>query len=395
MTLTSIGDQRTPGRPIEITFAADTGLPSSVQELLLIGHAASGGATGTEANYVVVEMETVADEDEALDEAETKFGVNSELSKMVLAAVKANSGGSTFPSIKCVKLAYADTGFGSSDVALTAAQEAKAEFMVSCYDGDDATTRDKLEDAAAAMSGAQRADNNQFGTFGVVANYDNAIGSLPSPDSQFLICVYLRDSGTPTYTVGELAAACAAKMAANAVPFNPLKDVVIGGVDAPETLADYLSIGAGLNSESVLDKGWCPLKVKPNGDVCFVRTVTSRITTNGTTEATSYYDAQDFQVLYYWRKTLWTRFSQPDFANIKASADAANNLKSEMIRLAQAFQDQTMFQAVDQLAKQFVVERSSSDRHRFDVLTPVNVIPGLQVIAGNISATTEFDELSI
>ena len=70
-------------------------------------------------------------------------------------------------------------------------------------------------------------------------------------------------------------------------------------------------------------------------------------------------------------------------------------MKSEAIRLANLFEDQEMFQAVAQLSKQFVVERSTSDRHRFDVLTPVNVIPGLHVIATNIEAGTQFDALSI
>jgi phage tail sheath gpL-like len=97
----------------------------------------------------------------------------------------------------------------------------------------------------------------------------------------------------------------------------------------------------------------------------------------------------------FWRKTLYTRFSQPDFTRTKASSDIAQLMLSEMIRLALQFQDQQMFQAVEQLSKFFKVERNVSDRHRFDFFTPVNVIPGLHVIAGNIQATTEFDVVTI
>jgi phage tail sheath gpL-like len=68
---------------------------------------------------------------------------------------------------------------------------------------------------------------------------------------------------------------------------------------------------------------------------------------------------------------------------------------SEMIRLATLFQNQQMFQAVDQLAPQFLVQRDTVDRSRFNYLTPVNVIPGLHVIDGNVQATTQFDTLSI
>ena len=171
--------------------------------------------------------------------------------------------------------------------------------------------------------------------------------------------------------------------------------MVIVGVDAPADNADWITVGAGLESESALNRGWTPLRVKPNEDVAFVRTVTTRITINGSTPATAYYDVQDFQVLYYWRKTLWTRFNQPDFSNVKASVQKARDVKSEAIRLANVFEDQNMFQAVNQLAKQFVVERSETDRHRFDLFTPVNVIPGLHVIATQISAGVQFDSFTI
>jgi phage tail sheath gpL-like len=399
MSLTSIGSQKTPGRPIEQTFAAETGTPSDDQELLLIGHMAATGAagSGTSTVYQVASMSNVADSAAAKTEAETKFGVGSELAKMVVAAVKANelSGGSNFPSIKCMPLASTDTGFGASDVALTNARNTKAEFIVSPYNGNDSVTRGKLKDHAILVSGAQRVENNQFGSFGVVANMSVADpGTLPSPDTLNLICIWHRDSA-PTLTVGELAAACAAKMAALVVPFNPLDDAVVGGIDEQVTTGDKITVGAGLESETALDKGWTPLRTMPNGDVAIVRSVTSRITVDGTVAATAYYDVQDFMVLFFWRKTLKTRMSQPDMKQAKASAEKAGDVLSEMIRLANLFQEQGMFQAVAQLAKKFKVERSSSDRHRLDYKTPVNVIPGLHVIAGNIEASTEFDVLSL
>lgn len=402
--LTSIGSQKTPGRPIEVTFAAETGLPDASQELLLIGHMAATGiaASGTATPYTVVTINNAGDLTAGSDEADTKFGEGSELAKMVAAAIRANSGGSTFPSIKCVALRSTDTDFGASDAALTAAQGTKAEFIVSCYDGTDSTLRSKLKDHVLLVSGAQRVENDQYGSVGVVFNRSVTDPSLlPSPDTQFILPVWLRDTGTggdaPAYSIGEMAAACAAKIAANAVPFNPVNDVTVVGIDAPKKVSDYPTVGAGLESETALDKGWTPLKVKPNGEVAFVRTVTSRITVDadGSTDVTAYYDVQDFQVLYLWRKTLKARFSQADFKRRKASDQALIDTLAEMIRLAQAFQDQGMFQHVDKLAKLFQVERNASDRHRIDYKTPVNVIPGLHVMAGNIEATTQFDTVSV
>lgn len=396
MALTDIADQRTPGRPVSVTFAAETGLPSANQEVLLIGH--KDAASGTIAAYAVTTISNSGDLTAGKAEAEAKFGAGSELAKMVEAAILANSGASTLPQLKCIPLAYADVGFGASDDALVTARKVKAEFIVSPYDGTETSLRNKLKVHVALVSGAQRVENNQFGTIGVVANYDETDPSLlPKFDTQYVSGFWLRDTGSPAYSLGELAAACAAKMAGNAVPFNPQDSVTLVGVDAPADSSDYITVGAGLESEACLGQGWTPLYVKPNTEVAFVRTVTGRMSPDGsgTPVVTSYYDVQDFMVLYFFRKTIWTRFSQSDFKQAKASDEKALLARSEAIRLASAFEDAGMFQKVQQLSKLFQVERSITDRHRFDVKIPVNVIPGLHVIATNIEATTQYDIITI
>lgn len=394
MGLTDIADQKTPGRPVEITFAPNTGIPSANQTLVLIGHAASG-ATGIN---TVVSVNNAADPVAGGAEAAQKFGAGSELTKMVLAAINANAltGGANFPTMKCIPLASTDTGFGGG-AALSALNKIEAEFVVSPYDGaTDSVNTNALKGQMALMSGPQKVQNSQFGSFGVVAN-QNVVdpSTLPIYDAQYLVAVWKRDSA-PTRSIGEVAAAAAAVMAAGAIPFNPLDNVVIGGETTPASINDYITIGANAESETALNLGWGPLKVLPNGTVAFVRTITTRITVgDGITKVTAYYDMQDFQVLYFWRKTVFTRFNQPDFSQVKASLGKAQNAKSELIRLATTFQDQQMFQAVDQLAKQFQVQRSLTDRSRFDVLTPVNVIPGLHVIATNVQAGTQFDSFTV
>lgn len=397
MALTSIGSQKTPGRPTEITFAAETGLPSDSQALLLIGRAGSG-ATGTD---TVITISNVASLTAASGEVATKLGDGSEAAKMVLAAIRANEGGGTFPVIRVGVLEDGETEI---TVALqNAIKGVKADFIVTPFDlHNDSANRTIVKDLAQTLSGAQRVQNNQFGSFAVGANFDVSDPSLLfKPDTQFVVGIWKRDTGTgpdaTTYSLGEVAAAAAAKMAANGVPFNPLDDVSIPGIPAPKVVSDWPTVGAGLDSETCLGRGWTPLFVKPNEEVAFVRTVTTRLSPDGTgsPEVTAYYDVQDFQVLYFWRKTIYTRYSQPDFKQTKASTAVGQNLKSEAIRLAVTFEDQNMFQAVSQLAKKFKVERNLSDRHRFDVYTPVNVIPGLHVVATNVEATTEFDVITI
>lgn len=389
--ISNLPDQKTPARPVEITFAGETGTPSANQEVLLIGHAATG-ATGT---GLVRTINNSGDAEAGLAEAEALWGVGSEISKMVRSAIKANEDTGRFVQLKAIALTNSATGF---EATLTEVDRVKAEFVVSPYDGQTDALRTELKERAAAMSAPQRPANNQFGTFGVVFNRAQSDPSLLDKfDSQYIIGAWLPDSGTPDKSIGEMAAAVAAKMASNPVPFNPLDDVTINDVDAPADQSEWPTVGLGLESESALNQGWTPLRVKPNGEVAIVRAVTGRISADGSGSpvVTAYYDVMDFQVLYFWRKTVYTRFSQPDFKQRKGSSETGREIKAEAIRLASLFEDQQMFQAVQQLAKQFVVERATSDRHRFNLKTPVNVIPGLHVIATNIEATTEFDELTL
>lgn len=416
MALTSIGSQKTPARPVEITFAAQGGLPNPNQTLALIGHMGptggapvSGAASGSAVPYVPVVISNISDPTAGATEVNAKFGAGSEMAKMVIAAIKANfdEGNSNFPLITCVPLAQTDAGFGplnvaSTPAALAACDKFEAEFLVSPYDGaiDPAPVNNPLTQQlitqAQAMSGATRVQNGQFGTVAVAANAAVADGAtLPKYDSQYFSGAWLRDSA-PADSLAERAARYAAILGGNLIPFNPVDNAVIGDQAAPTKMADWITVGAGLESEAALNRGWSPLRVMPNGNVAIVRAVTARLyQSDGVTALTAYYDVQDFQVLYFFRKAVAARFNQPDFTNKKASAGEAKLAKNEVVRLASSFEDQGMFQQVALLAPQIQVERNVSDRSRFDVFIPVNVVPGLHVIATNVQATTEGDVFTV
>lgn len=414
MALTSIGFQKTPARPVEITFAAEGGLPNPNQTLCLIGHmgAVSGGApvsgipSGTAVAYIPITINNVADPTAGANEANGYFGEGSELAKMVIAAIQANfqQGNANFPQIKCVPLAQVDTDFGPNNgagvpKALAACDTFEAEFLVSCYDGQNQQAlTSALVQQAQAMSGPARVENGQYGTIAVAANQDTVSpATLFRYDSQYLSPIWFRDTATSKpKSLGELAAAYAAILGGNLIPFNPLDNSVIGDIEAPVTMTDWITVGAGLESESCLGRGWTPIRVMPNGDVAIVRSVTARLfQPDGVTAVQAYYDVQDFQVLYFFRKAVKARYSQPDFTNVKASSGEAKLARSEVIRLASAFEDQGMFQNVAGLAPKVKVERNASDRSRFDVFIPVNVVPGLHVIATNVQATTEGDVFTV
>ncbi len=414
MAITDIGIFRTPARPVEITFAAALGLPNPNQTIAMIGHiAASGNAL---APYQVYVVSNVADPVAASGEMTTQFGLNSELGLMVIAAINANALGNSFPNIVCVGLSPSDTdwGGGASQFSLNALNKTECEFIVSPYDGNNTALTLQLSAQAALFSGPFRVANSQYGSFGVTFNRSVVNPSaLFAYDTQYVINNWLRDTSTgpqsatggfgpsafaaPTYSIAQCAAACAGVIAAGQIPFNPLDNELINDLNPPSNSQDWISVGAGLESEIALNQGWTPLKVLPNLTVAFVRTVTARITVGGlgVTQVTAYYDVQDFQVLYYFRKTIVARFTQPDFTQRKASTQTGQQILSEVIRLATLFQTQGMFQAVANLAPQFIVQANASDRSRFDVFVPVNVVPGLHVIATNVQAGTQFDVTTI
>ena len=417
--LTDIGFQKTPARPVEITFAAQGGTPNANQTLAIIGHmgAPSGSApvsgipSGTAVPYVPIQINNVADPVAGAAEVNGYFGQGSELALGIIAAIQANfaEGNANFPMIVAVPLAIGDAGFGPENgagipAALAACDKFEAEFLVSPYDAavDPSPANNQLTNQlltqAQAMSGPNRVQNGQFGTIAVGANTSTVSPSnLPKYNTQFFQGVWLRDtSGSYGYSFLQLAAAEAAILGGNLVPFNPVDNSIIGEVPAPKKQSDWITVGAGLESEAALNCGWTPLRVFPTGDVGIVRSVTSRLyQSDGVTQLTAYYDVQDFQVLYYFRKAVAARFNQPDFTNQKASAGEATLARSEVIRLASTFEDQEMFQAVEQLSPQIQVQRNSQDRSRFDVFVPVNVVPGLHIIATNVQATTVGDVFTV
>jgi phage tail sheath gpL-like len=273
--------------------------------------------------------------------------------------------------------------------------------LVSPYDGNNQTLTTALIETAQGMSGPSNVQNGQFGTIAVAANQSVAgisATSLFKYDTQYFSGCSLPDSsGAAPQSLGALASAYAAILGGNLIPFNPVNGIVIGNIAAPVNQSDWITVGAGLESEAILGQGWTPLRVLPNGTVAIVRSVTARLTLNGNgvTPVLSYFDVQDFQVLYYFRRTVAARFAQPDFQNVKASSAAATNTKNVVVQLMSDFEDQNMFQNVAGLAPLVQVQRNATDRSRFDVFIPVNVIPGLDVIATNVQAGTIGDSFTV
>lgn len=396
MGITTIPAQKTPGNPTQITYAPNTALPGTIPPLIIIGHQAATGAgsgSASGANYVPISIVNIASLTAVSGEVQGYFGNGSELAKMVIAAVAANSGTGNYPNIIAIPLASTDTGWGS---ALTALDKIGCEYVVSPYDANSQTNMTALINELSSMSQSNRTTNGQFGSIAVAVNQAAATpAALFAYNSVYSNLNWFRNS-TPTQLNGEVAAAIGAQLNGLQIPFNPVNNLVLPYTNPPALASDKISIGFGLESEAALALGWAPIKVLPNNTVAQVRSVTSLIlASDGVTPITTYFDCQDLMVLYFWRQTLAARYAQPDFAQAKASFPVAQNLFAEVIRLAGLMQQQGMFQGVDTSARNFIVQRNAADRTRFDVFTPVDVVPILAVIATNINAGTFADALTL
>lgn len=188
-----------------------------------------------------------------------------------------------------------------------------------------------------------------------------------------------------------VAAAHAGRQMSSAFPYNPLQGVTIGGLIAPRKITDRIEINPNGASEQALAAGLSPLYVQPGNTVGYIRTRTTlNLKPDNVTAVTAYFDWQEIVTLYDFRESCYQISQNPPFNNnpggTKASAAIAALFKDEVLREAQAFEDGGGFQGVKTLAPLFVVAPSTTSRGRFDFKIPVNVLPGLMVIAGNIEA---------
>ena len=195
-----------------------------------------------------------------------------------------------------------------------------------------------------------------------------------------------------------VASAFAAGVMSSAFPYVPMNQIVVGGLVKPQKSTDWISIDPNGDSEQALMAGLSPLMINADGTVRYLRTRTTW-TLNGTAPVTAYFDWQDLVTINDFREDVYYITQNPPFNNnpggTKASLLTSQLLLNEVIREAQFFEDQGAFQGVQTLAPQFQVQPSITSRGRFDIYIPVNVVPGLMVIAGNIQAVSTIGNFTL
>lgn len=373
-----------------------SGLVGADDELIIIGRRAASG--GSAVNNVPTQIENYGDPVAAATEAATLFGTSSEIGAMIVAAVKAvlnsDKTDKKFPTIKAICMANAAA---SSTLAATLAANIglPMPYVVIPWAATDATAYGALKTHLLAISASDRGANNQFGSFGVMGSLDTLSNTTTATQAigyEGILVPWLRDTG-PAQAVYEVAAAFAGALAANGQPYLPMNDLVIGSLIAPAAKSDWHTTGDAGTISLGLASGAIPLYIGSDGSVKVSRSVTTYRPDGA--EASSYYDYQDWAVLYYYRKNAYILSRQTRYRIAKATDKKLRALKSELIQLAKDFETLEMFQHVDELVEQFTVTRPLDNRYAGVYEIPVNVVPGFHNKGIAVHGTTQFDTFAL
>ena len=387
---------RNPSTKVSVTIEA-SGLVKADNAVILVGRMAASGSTAIE--NVPLQIENFGDEVAAQAECDAEFGAGAELTKMVVAAIKANkfSGDQNvvYPPIVVIPQTSVRTSANLA-AAFAANIGIPMPFIGQPFAITDATALSALKNHVQAISAADRGDNGQFGSFGVIGSMDNLSNSTTAGESaayEGIMSPWLRDAGA-AQTMAEINAAYAARCASVGQPFLPLNGSKIGGLIAPASKSDWHTSGDAGSISLGLDSGLVPLFIAADGSVMISRSITTYRPISAS-EATNYYDFQDWKVLYYYRENAYLTSKQPRYAIAKGTDKKLKALLSELIQLALDFQTLEMFQKVEELTPQFSVDRPLDNRFAGEYNIPVNVVPGFMNKGIGVVGTTQFDSFNI
>lgn len=334
-----------------------------------------------------------------LAEVDAKFGAGSEIGEMVIAGSEAVQFSDLdpllLPPVKAIPLADDET---DATTVLANNSSIPMPFVALSFPLTDSTNLTALKDHVVAISKSDRGINGQFGSFGFMHSDQDLATVTPIAEGvarQEMVLAWLRDLAvTKKNKTHEVAAATCVLMAANIAPFKPLNGIKIGKLEAPVNTADHHTPGDAGTVAVGLDSGLVPLTVDEGGNILFSRTVTAARRVTGVPDA-NYFDVQDWQVLYLYRKNAFVLSQQSRYKNAKGTNQKAESFLSELIAIAKQLEDLEMLQFVQELADQFTFRRDSSNRSAFIFEVPLNVVPGFHNKGIGLTGTTQFDLIAI
>lgn len=196
----TIGARLTPSVPLQITYGAQA-LAAGRKYATLFAHMAATPGSGLP--YQVYNVINVGDPVAAKAEVDALAGAGSQAGKMAAAFINSNllAGNANFPAFRIVFLAYADTNFGTNDIALTNVKNLRSDILVSCYPAETTAMLTKLQNFAIQISGPDRDLKGQFGSFVQLASLQSLTTQMAfAINSQYVMVESLPDSNTALVT---------------------------------------------------------------------------------------------------------------------------------------------------------------------------------------------------
>lgn len=388
---------RVPSTKAQIKIET-TGLVAADDTLVIVGKKLEAGTAVVNG---VTTIENFGDPVAALAECTPLFGAASEITEMVIAAIKgvlySDMSTKVYPKIKVITLAH-DSTSSAVETALAANLNMAMPFVVLAFPVTENTAMMALRNHLRAISGGDRGRNGQFGSFGFMGTDAALATASPAGEAagDQVICIpWLRDTSVVKKNkIHAVTAAYAAVVAANGIPFLPLNDIVVGGLQAPENTTDYHSEGDTGSAALGLDSGLTPLMVSSKGEIQICRSITSRRVETANPDK-AYFDIQDWQVLYYLWKLIYTTSREIRYKNAKATDAKIQALLSEIIGHCKTLEASPyeMLHRVDQLMSSFSWRRSDLSRGGAIYEIPANVVPGFHNKGINLTGTDKFDVL--
>lgn len=219
---------------------------------------------------------------------------------------------------------------------------------------------------------AMRGSQGQLVTHGLTQNSQHlsCLGVLGAPESP-----------------EEWAAAYAgrATFAASVDPAQPVSDVPLTGL-MPPAISDRFTRE---QRDVLLKNGIATFTVNADGNVVLERAVTMyRLNGQGLSDR-SYLDTEVLRTVSYLRWSMRVRFAQR-FRRKKLGEDGARgpnvvtpkDFRGELIALFGDWQELGLVEDIEQFKRDLIVQISSTDPNRVNILIPANCINQLRVIAG-------------
>jgi len=189
-------------------------------------------------------------------------------------------------------------------------------------------------------------------------------------------------TGTKTWSA-ELAGIYAGLLASQDDPAMPYNNLPLTGVHVPESVGDRLTAA---EVEAALNAGVAPFVVGAGNKVRIVRAITTYTQNDAAESDDVFLDVTVARTLFWWRAQVVAMLALK-YPRSKNTAARREAIRIDIISLAKQAEQLEILENVDELEDGFIVETNGSDSSRVDLITPIDIVNGLHILAGRIDMT--------